>query len=147
MPAWFDECQSDFEDLGGPLPAGFDEFDCTTSALDSWLLSHSLLHNPEHNQFGITPRDLNYRRGLTIEMRGIEGLGQAKAVLRAEKEKAQAVAAQRAMADGQRNQAIDAPRAEHASGHAVADLNLTPRLLAQRPFVARVRAGHLHALI
>ena len=131
----------DFDDLGGLCEPEFDEFDCVTSAHDSWMCNYSSLHNPSQNRFGITPRDLVYRRGLTIEMRGIEGLGQAKAVLRAAQEQAQAVADQRAMSDDQRSQAIDAPRAEHVAGHAVADQNLTPRLLGQRPFVARVRAG------
>lgn len=135
-------------DLYGPLPEGFDEFASDSNengVLNAWLLDHSLLHNPSHNEFGITPSDLVYRQNLAIEMRRLECLAQAKALLLAAQEQAQAVADQRAIADGQRCLAADQPRAEHVAGHALADQNLTPRLLAQRPFIARVTRGQTHA--
>ena len=130
-------------DLYGPLPEGFDEFDY--GVLNAGLLDHSLLHNPSRSEFGITPSDLVYRQNLELEMRRLECLAQAKALLLAAQEQAQAVAAYRAQAQHHSTQAADQPRPEISAGHALASITLTPRLLAQRPFIARVGARGLSA--
>jgi hypothetical protein len=134
------------EDLCGPLPAGFDEFasdDNENGVLNAWLGCNSDLYHAA--QSGIRPRNLVWLKGLAREMRQMENLAQAKAMALAAQEQAQAVADLRAQADGLRHEAADQPRAEHVAGHALADQNLTPRLLAQRPFIARVTRGQTHA--